>query len=55
MDTTDNNNNKNNYNNNKDLSNEKNYHPITCLNTSYKILKDIVAKYMREHTVVNEI
>ena len=39
----------------KTISDEKNYHPITCLNTSYKILTDLVAKYMREHTTVNEI
>ena len=39
----------------KDLSDEKNYRPITCLNTSYKILTGLVAKYMREHTLVNEI
>ena len=39
----------------KNLSNENNYHPITCLNTSCKILTGLVAKYMREHTAVNEI
>ena len=39
----------------KNLSDEKNYRPITCLNTSYKILTGLVAKYMREHAVVNEI
>ena len=39
----------------KNLSNEKNYHPITCLNTSYKILTSLVVKYMRQHTAVNEI
>ena len=39
----------------KNLSDEKNYHPITSLNTSYKILTGLVAKYMREHTLVNEI
>ena len=39
----------------KNLRDEKNYHPITYLNTSYKILTGQVAKYMREHTVVNEI
>jgi hypothetical protein len=39
----------------KDLSDEKNYRPITCLNTSYKILTGLVAKYMREHTLENEI
>ena len=39
----------------KNLSDEKNYHPITCLNTSYIILTGLVAKYMRDHTLVNEI
>ena len=39
----------------KNLSDEKNYHPITCLNTSCKILTGLVAKYMREHTLVNGI
>ena len=39
----------------KNLGNEKNYRPITCLNTAYKILTGLVAKYMREHTIVNEI
>ena len=39
----------------KNLRDEKNYRPITCLNTSYKILKGLVAKFMREHTAVNEI
>ena len=38
----------------KNLNDEKNYRPITCLNT-YKILTGLVAKYMREHTTVNEI
>ena len=39
----------------KDLSDEKNYQPITCLNISYKILTRLIAKYMREHALVNEI
>ena len=39
----------------KNLSDEKNYRPITCLNTFYKILTGIIAKYMRKHTVANDI
>ena len=38
----------------KNLSDEKNYRPITCLNTSYKILTGLAAKYMRKHTTANE-
>ena len=39
----------------KNLEDEKNYIPITCLNTSYKIMTVVIAKYMREHTMENEI
>ena len=39
----------------KRLEDEKDYRPITCLNTSYKIMTGVVAKYMREHTMENEI
>ena len=39
----------------KNLKDEKNYRPKTCLNTSYKIMTVVVAKYMREHTMENEI
>ena len=39
----------------KDLENEKKYRPIMCVSTSYKIMTGIVAKYMREHALVNEI
>ena len=39
----------------KDLSDEKTYHPITCLNTSYKLLTGLIGKYMREHAMVNDI
>ena len=39
----------------KNLEDEKNYRPITCLNTSYKIMTGVLAKYMREHTMENEI
>ena len=39
----------------KNLEDEKNYRPITTLNMSYKIMAGVVAKYMREHTMENEI
>ena len=39
----------------QDLTEEKNYHPITCLNTSYKLLTALVGKYMREDVMENEI
>ena len=39
----------------KNLEDENNYRPITCLNTSYKIMNGVVAKYIREHTMENEI
>ena len=39
----------------KNLEDEKNYRPITRLNRSYKIATGVVAKYMREHTMENEI
>ena len=39
----------------KSLSDEKNYRPITWLNTSYKILTGLVVKYMRERITVKEI
>ena len=39
----------------KNLEDEKNYRPITCLHTSYKIMTGVVVKYMREHTMENEI
>ena len=32
----------------KTLEDEKDYRPITCLNTSYKIMTGVVVKYMRE-------
>ena len=34
---------------------EKNYHPITCLNTSYKLLTGLVGKFMKNHAVENNI
>ena len=39
----------------KRLEDEKDYRPITCLNTSYKIMTGVVAKYTREHTMENAI
>ena len=39
----------------KNSTAEENYRPITCLNTSYKILTGLVAKYMREHALVSGI
>ena len=39
----------------KRLEDEKDYRPITCLNTSYKIMAGVVAKYTREHTMENAI
>ena len=39
----------------KDLTNEKSYCPITCLNTSYKLLTGLVGKYMKEHIMENKI
>ena len=39
----------------KDLSDEKNYRPITCLNTTYKLLTELVCKFMRNHTIKNNI
>lgn len=38
-----------------DLSNEKNYNFITCLNTSYKIFLGITAGYMKEYAERNSI
>ena len=39
----------------KNLEDGKNYWSITCLNTSYKIMTGVVAKYMREHMMEKEI
>ena len=39
----------------KELSDEKNYRPITCLNTSYKLLTGMIGKYMRNHAIENNI
>ena len=37
----------------KNLTDEKNYRLITCLNTSYKLQTGLVGKYVREHTMEN--
>ena len=39
----------------KDLTDTKYYRPITCLNTSYKLLIGFVGKYVRKHTMENNI
>ena len=39
----------------KDLNDEKNYQPITWLSTSYKVLTEFIAKYIRGHTLVIKI
>ena len=39
----------------EDLSNEKNYRPITCLNTCYKLFTGILGNYMKDHAERNEI
>ena len=39
----------------EELSNEKNYHPITCLNTCCKIFTGIIGNYMKDHAERNDI
>ena len=39
----------------KDLTDEKNYRPITYFNTLHKLLTGLVGKYMREQTMENNI
>ena len=38
-----------------DLSLEKEYRPVTCLNTSCKILTGILAKCVKQHAVENDL
>ena len=38
-----------------ELPDEKNYEPITCLNTSYKIFTGLLSKHMKDHADRNEI
>ena len=39
----------------KDLTDEKNYRPITYFNTLHKLLTGLVGKYMREQMMENNI
>ena len=39
----------------KDLSYGKNYHPITCLSTSYKLFTGLVGKFLRNDAIENNI
>ena len=39
----------------EELSNEKNYRPITCLNTCYKIFTCIIRNYMKDNAERNDI
>ena len=39
----------------KDVSSEKEYRPITCLNTSYKIFTGVLGNYMKDHVDRNNI
>ena len=39
----------------KDLSDEKNYRPITCLKTSYKLLTELVGKFTKNHATEKNI
>ena len=39
----------------KDLSIEKYYRPITCLNASYKIFTGALESFMKEHVIRNDI
>ena len=39
----------------KDVSDGKNYCPITCLNTSYKLPTGFVGKFMKNHAIENTI
>ena len=39
----------------EELDNEKNFRPITCLNTCYKIFIGMIGNYMKDHAVRNGI
>ena len=39
----------------EDVSNEKNYRPITCLNTVFKISTEMIGSYMKNHADRNNI
>ena len=38
-----------------DLSSVRDYRPITCLNTSYKIYTGLIGNYMKAHAITNNI
>ena len=38
-----------------DLSSERDYRPIICLNTSYKIFTGVLGKYMKDHAETNDV
>ena len=39
----------------EDSSNERNYRPVTCLNTCYKIFTGMIGNFMKEHAERNKI
>ena len=39
----------------EDLSNDRSYRPITCLNTCYKIFTGMIGNFMKEHAERNNI
>ena len=39
----------------EDLCSERNYRPITCLNTCYKLFTSMIASYMKDHADRNSI
>ena len=39
----------------EDLRNERNYRPITCFNTCYKIFMGMIGNYLKEHAEGNNI
>ena len=39
----------------ENLSAKKNYRPVTCLNTSYKLFTGIMGRYIKDHAIRNNI